>query len=287
MSIDLKLPQLGVEMNSAILVEWLCAEGDPIAEGEPIAIVETDKVTFEIKAPGAGVLRKVAELSEEYAVGDLLAVIATDGETAVNGAAPQRRRARDGVRASPLARRIAAHHGVDLTAVAGSGPRGAIRRRDVEAAMTARAPTHPIMPVPETHAENGVPFSPMRRTIATRMHQSLLTTAQMTDVHEFVVTPLAELRTRLAARAGALGFKVSYMDLLVRAVALALREVPELNATATEDRVTVHADVDLGVAVAIPDGLVVPVLRRADHLGVRAGHAELDRHLERAPAREL
>lgn len=203
------------------------------------------------------------------------------------------------VRASPLARRVARVHGVDLATVAGTGPRGAIRRRDVEAAIAApaaaeptptEAPAAPATPAAPAAPPAGVPgtvtnLTPMRRTIAARMQASLHDAAQMTDIREHDVSALVAFRTRIAGQADRLGYKLSYTDLITKAAALALRRVPELNASLDGDRLTVYDEINVGIAVAIPDGLVVPVVRHADRLGLRSLHDEMARVIELARAR--
>ncbi|GAA3561515.1 2-oxoglutarate dehydrogenase complex dihydrolipoyllysine-residue succinyltransferase [Amycolatopsis ultiminotia] len=302
MSANITLPQLGVEMTSARLTEWAFEDGAPVSTGDVVAIVETDKVTYEIEAPDDGVLHTEAVVGEEYQVGDRLAVItgvdesyqphapdnsgpstdlgtgrasasAAPGATLAPSTAPPPAEAEElangTLLATPLARRVATDQGVDLRSVTGSGPRGAIRRRDVEAASARATATTPLPSAPTTE---GVPFSPMRRTIAGRMQESLQTTAQMTDVREVDVTALTELRRRLAARSDGLGLTVSFTDLFLKATAMALRAHPELNATVHGDRVVQHDRVHLGLAVSLSEGLVVPVLRDADQLTLRAIH---------------
>lgn len=295
MSANIALPQLGVEMTSARLTEWALDDGAQVSTGDVVAIVETDKVTYEIEAPDDGVLHAEAVVGEEYQVGDRLGVITGSHEqyqpptsrpdsassaavAPAAGSAPSTTPARPNAEAAPngpllatpLARRVAADRGIDLHTVTGSGPRGAIRRRDVEGASTRTTIAAPQQTEPAT--DQGVPFSPTRRTIAERMHESLQTTAQMTDVREVDVTALAEFRSRLATKSERLGLKVSFTDLYLKATAMALRAHPELNATVHGDRVVQHDRVHLGIAVSLPEGLVVPVLREADQLTLRAIH---------------
>jgi pyruvate dehydrogenase E2 component (dihydrolipoamide acetyltransferase) len=338
-TVNVTLPKLGVEMETAVLAEWLVAPGDEVAAGDVVANLETEKVVFELEAPAAGLLHPVAETGEEYAIGDLLAVLAATREAydalaaggappaapaapapteaATNGAAPpaaaapangaapvplsgrdEVAAARQGgtVLASPVARRMAAAHGIDLQAVAGSGPRGAIRRRDVEAARTAApaapapapaaAPAAPAAPAVAANGETVVPVSTMRRTIAQRMHASMQTTAQMTDVREYDVTDLVAFRTAAVSRADALGFKLGYTAIFAKAAVMALRAVPELNASLRSETELVRYDhVNLGMAVAIPDGLLVPVVREADRLGLRELNQTLNDVVERARTR--
>ncbi len=300
MSAEISLPQLGVEMKYASLTEWVYQDGAEVRTGDVVAIVETDKVTYEIEAPGEGVLHHEAVPGEEYYVGHRLGVVtaadeqylAPNRDAAVSEAAkppetpdtsaripepagtaptPVTAPTPDGkILATPLARRVAADLGIDMGSVTGSGPRGVIRRRDVDAAKAEPSVTAPVQVEPPS--EQGTPFTPMRRAIAERMHRSLQTTAQMTDVREVDVTALAEFRAALANKVDRIGFKVSFNDLFLKATAMALRKHPELNATVHDDRVIQHDHVHLGMAVSVPEGLIVPVLRDADRLTIRALH---------------
>jgi pyruvate dehydrogenase E2 component (dihydrolipoamide acetyltransferase) len=311
---DIKLPKLGVEMETARLAEWTVAEGDAVASGDTIANVETEKVVFELPAPAAGRIHLVGELDEEYAIGDHLGAIAeTDEEyasllegapapapaaaasapvaeqdTAVAAAPPAAPAvsapapaAAGGngakVLATPVAKRMAGVHGIDLGTLTGSGRQGVVRRRDVEAAIAAG----PSTPEPAVAAGNGhaapagaestvLKLSSMRRTIATRMHASMQSTAQMTDIREQDVTKLVELRARTTARADALGFKLTFTALFARAALIALQRVPLLNSSLeSETELRQYEGVNLGMAVAIPDGLLVPVVHGAERLSIR------------------
>jgi pyruvate dehydrogenase E2 component (dihydrolipoamide acetyltransferase) len=315
---DIKLPKLGVEMETARLAEWTVAEGDAVASGDTIANVETEKVVFELPAPAAGRIHLVGELDEEYAIGDHLGAIAeTDEEysSLLEGApapapAPAPAAAASApvveqetavaaprpaapavsapglaaavgngakVLATPVAKRMAGVHGIDLGTLTGSGRQGVVRRRDVEAAIAAG----PSMPETAVAAGNGhaapagaestvQKLSSMRRTIATRMHASMQSTAQMTDIREQDVTKLVELRARAAARADALGFKLTFTALFARAALIALQRVPLLNSSLeSETELRQYEAVNLGMAVAIPEGLLVPVVHGAERLSIR------------------
>lgn len=327
---QIKLPKLGVEMETARLSEWAVAEGDTVASGDVIANVETEKVVFELPSPAAGRIHLRGELDEEYPIGAHLGDIAetdeeyaslvgagappaaaaaapapaADGASApaadaapvpvaavaaavpANGSGAERRATLTAQRrggepmATPVARRIAAAHGIDLAAMAGTGRLGAIRRRDVEQAV-ATAASQPAAPAPAAQpAANGgapgavpstiVKLSSMRRTIATRMQASMQGTAQMTDIREQDVSALVDLRTRSVQRADVLGFRLSYTALFARATVMALQAVPLLNSSLeSESELRRWDTINLGMAVAIPDGLLVPVLHGAEHLSIR------------------
>ena len=331
MVVDLPLPQLGVEMDSALLVEWSVEEGERVTAGQVVATVETDKVQAELEAPTDGVIGQRAEVDVEYRVGDRLAVIAEDEaelgsappgdrsspdasaeaettpatevttshtpeRTGSGGSDPtsQRRaateRRRDEPLASPVARRMAASLGIDLGGVEPSGSRGVIRKRDVERAHADASAAAPPTPDASSQATVGgadrrEKLSATRRTIASRMHGSLRDTAQMTDVREHDVTALVALRTRAAASADTVGFRLSFTDLFIKAAAIALREVPELNASLDDDALITFGSIGIGVAVAVPDGLMVPVVHEPDQLSMAALHERLTARIERARTR--
>ncbi|MDO8212602.1 dihydrolipoamide acetyltransferase family protein [Conexibacter sp. CPCC 206217] len=341
MAVELTLPKLGPEMESGLLTDWLVADGDEVDAGQPVATIETDKVTTDLEAPAAGAIALVAAAGEEHAVGAVLARIGGDAAAAAAPAAPaaaaasasepagaaasgsadraasaaaasgsadrgvlaERRRGEP--LATPVARRMARAHGIELSELVALAPGRAIRKRHVEAAMATRAANGngaapaapPVAAAPATAAAattaptvppQDAPLSPMRRRIALRMQASLQETAQITDVREHDVTDLVALRKAGVRWAGALGFRPSFTDLFVRASALALRAVPQLNASLTaDDRLVTHTSVNIGIAVAIADGLMVPVVHDADRLSLAGLHARVDALVKRARAGEL
>jgi len=199
------------------------------------------------------------------------------------------------VRSSPLARRLAAEKGVDLRLVSGTGPNGRVIRRDVEAAGTAAATAAPLpegavaraaaaVPHPSAGFQD-VPLTTMRKTIARRLSESI------GPVPHFFLTTEIEMERAWEARQHLAGLgdatKVSFNDLVVKAVALALRQHPAVNAWFLDDRIRYHGDVHVGMAVAVEDGLITPVLRHADRKGLREIAAEARALAERARARRL
>lgn len=330
MAAEIVLAKLGVEMETAVLTEWLLEEGAEVAADQVVLTVETEKVSFEVSAPSSGLLHRVAEEGEEYEVGALLAYLAENAEellvlaggdgvpsaepkapdTAPSQSAPAAAgdravargadaEARDAVAArrrgeplaSPLARRVAEQGGISLTEVVGSGPGGKIRKRDVERLTTAPAPSaESAIPLPTAGGSGtfvAVPLNATRKTIARRMVASMQEAAQMTDVREYEVSGLAALRRSLAERRETLGFKLSFTDLLVRATAVALRRVPALNATYSDGELRQHAEANIGIAVAVPDGLVVPVVRGADRVSISDLHARMEALISRARERRI
>ncbi|MGD8830069.1 MAG: 2-oxo acid dehydrogenase subunit E2 [Pseudomonadales bacterium] len=189
---------------------------------------------------------------------DIIAVEATEPRTTVTGAQGDRR-------SSPMARRLARELGVDLTNVTGTGPGGRITRDDVE--MLAGARPEQAGSTPEA-ADRSIPFRGMRRTIATRMHQSLSSTAQLTMDMDVRMDEAVKLRNQLIDEWADQGVRPTYTDLVIRAAAKALRRHPHMNSQLAGEAIVLKGDVHVGMAVSLEDGLIVPVIRHADRLSV-------------------
>ena len=182
------------------------------------------------------------------------------------------------VRASPLARRLAEQHGIDLRSVRGSGPGGRIVQEDVERLVAAGAPASAPSPLPASCSREAgggwgrgetIPFAGMRRTIAERMHAALQEMAQLTITTEADVTELVRLRNQLVEEWQRDGVRPGYTDLVVKAAAKALREHPRVNASLDGDVIQMHEQVNIGIAVALDDGLIVPVIQDAGRLPLK------------------
>ncbi|MFQ5666809.1 MAG: dihydrolipoamide acetyltransferase family protein [Candidatus Binatia bacterium] len=271
------MPKFGLTMQEGTIQQWFKAEGDTVRKGEPLFEVETEKVLYEVEAPASGQLAKLLYAAEATVpCAAVVAIIAVEGEdpsrVAAAYAADRRETAAPRppdlsvphagaatTRATPAARKLAKEHGVDLAVIRGSGPSGRITREDVEAVLAHQRarPTDGEPPVLAT--AQALPVRGARKLIAERLLKSLHSTAQLTLTSEADVSALVARRRRLASQ-----FPLTYTDLLVEAVAKALRDHPRLNVTVAGGTVQQHAAVDVGVAVAIDDGLVVPVIRAAD-----------------------
>jgi pyruvate/2-oxoglutarate dehydrogenase complex dihydrolipoamide acyltransferase (E2) component len=302
--VEVTMPQMGVSVAEGTVVEWKKRVGDWVENDEPVVEISTDKVETEVPSPASG---RVAALEvgvgETVDVGTVLARIdtaAVPGEAHVDessqfavgswqtengdsGHAPP---------VSPVVRRIADEHGVDLSQVSGSGRRGRVTKKDVLAFIEGAPKAEPVLhmespyreepsplptaPLPTANSE-GAPLSIMRKRIGDHMRASLDTAAHCTTVVE------ADMSAVEAARG-----KLSYLPFVARATIAALREFPALNATLEGDRLTVHEEVHLGIAVSLgDDGLIVPVVRDAhelSHEGLAKRIAEL---AERARNRTL
>jgi len=284
---EVKLPRLGQGMESGTIVKWLKAEGDAVAKGEPLYELDTDKVTQEVEAEASGVLLKIAIRAGEVEVGHTIAFIGAEGEEVAAAAPapaatpepakaeeapaaqpePQREVAASSngrIKASPLARRIARERGIDLAALSGTGPDGRIVAEDVERAQAgpAAAPPQPVAAAPAAEVESR-PLSNVRKTIARRLTQAwtvpafqLTVDADMARANELVAKQ-RELHPEV---------RITVTDLLAKLCAQALVRHRDMNVQYTEDALLVFPGADVGIAVAAPQGLVVPVVRGAERL---------------------
>ena len=253
MSSDVIMPALGMAQETGKVLRWLKAEGDAVAKGEPLLEVETDKVTVELESPGDGVLAGIrAAEGDDVPVGETIAFVLAVGETlpepAAAAAAQPSPSARGRALASPKARRIAAERGLDLAALAGSGPGGAVVAADVERPRS-EAPASGIwgvMAKRTTESWQSVPHFYLRR--------------------EVDASRLESWRTATRTRPGQ--ERVSHTDLLVKLVAEALRRHPRVNSSWRDGAIVASERISVGIAVAIDDGLVVPVVHDADRLSL-------------------
>jgi pyruvate dehydrogenase E2 component (dihydrolipoyllysine-residue acetyltransferase) len=276
-------------MESGTIVRWLKAEGDPLEKGEPLYELDTEKVTQEVEAESSGVLLKIlAGEGEEIEVGKAIAVIGEPGEEVPDEAPepkseqpvkeaetppepaleqPSVARSENGgrVKASPLARRIARERGIDLSALHGTGPEGRIVAEDVERAEASAAPARApqAAAVPPPGELEVIPLTGMRKTIARRMTEAweapafqIAMTADMTAA--------IRLREGLVARMGEGDAKPTYSDILTKVCAVALMRHRAVNALFAGDEIHLIPTANIGIAVAVPNGLLVPVLRSCE-----------------------
>jgi len=295
MSTDVIMPALGFDMTEGLLARWLKNEGDPVEKGQAIAEIETEKATVEIEAAAAGILaRIIVHAGETVPVGTLIGVIADAGEEVAavtapvpvsetgEGAAPSEAR----VKASPVARKMAEEAGLDLSRIKGTGPGGRVVERDVQAAIAAgSAPAPPGVPaVPAPGAP--VPLNRMRKMIARRMTESKAAAPHFYITVEINMDDAMKMREQLNALAPE-AERISVNDLVVAAAARTLARFPVLNASYREDNLEMHPQVNIGIAVALEDGLIPPVLRDADKKPLKRIAAESRALAERARTNKL
>jgi pyruvate dehydrogenase E2 component (dihydrolipoamide acetyltransferase) len=272
---EVKLPRLGQGMESGTVVKWLKAEGDRVEKGEPLYELDTDKVTQEVESDFAGVVLRIALPEGEAPVGQTIAWVGEPGEEVPAGEAPPAEAVEsvpapapptDGgrIKASPLARRIARERGIDLRSLQGTGPEGRIIAEDVERGAPGRpVPAAPAAaPVGEVER---IPLTNIRKTIARR-----LTAAWQAPVFQLTVSADMTRANELVARVRELDpdVRVTVTDLLAKVCAQALRRHPDVNVQFAEDALLRYPTVNIGIAVAAPQGLVVPVLRAVERLSL-------------------
>jgi pyruvate dehydrogenase E2 component (dihydrolipoamide acetyltransferase) len=321
MATEVKLPRLGQGMESGVIVKWLKSEGEKVEKGDVLYELETEKVTQEVEAEASGVLLKIAVQEGEASVGTTVAVIGEEGEEAppeedaakaeevedepeeegTSGAAREAERERgraasvestdraeaeeptraDGrIKASPLARRIARERGIDLASLSGTGPEGRVVAEDVErAAAAAAAPA--AAPPGEVEVQ---PLTSVRKTIARRLTEAwtapvfhLYVPADMTRANE-LLAGLRELGSEP---------KVTMTDVLVRVAAAALMRNRQVNAHFVDDEIHVFPTANVGIAVAAPSGLIVPVIQSSERKTIAEIAGERSDLVERARGGKL
>jgi pyruvate dehydrogenase E2 component (dihydrolipoamide acetyltransferase) len=299
------MPQLGETVTEGKITVWFKSVGDSIAPGDNLFEIETDKVSMEVPATSAGILKEIRVKQGEVApVSAIVAVIGDSG-----GAPPVQTRqspvqldpynevrtpARNfgpatlanGAKASPLARRLAVEAGVDLAQVKGSGPHGRIHAQDVKASISSAAASSVA---PTRVASTDVPFEKipldaMRRTIARRLVEAKQTIPHFYISADVEITRLLALREEANA---VISSKLSINDLIIKAFALALQRVPAANSVWAEDSILRYKHSDVGVAVAIEGGLFTPVIRQAETKSLSTISAEMKDLAARARERKL
>jgi pyruvate dehydrogenase E2 component (dihydrolipoamide acetyltransferase) len=301
------MPALGVAQLTGTLLKWLKSEGQSVSKGEPLMEIETDKATVEVEAPGSGMLTQVvAKPGDQVPVGQRIAFILAPGEElpadTVPAAAPHPATktketeskpaakppsasvsvtANSGrILASPAAKRIAREKGVSLTSLKGSGPEGSILAEDV----LRTAPDVPGVAATIT-ADQILPFSAMRRIVGERMTQSKQSAPHFYLNMDIDMSAVTKLRSE--AKQQGEGNVPSINDFILHACAHALKDFPSLNASFSEAGIKLHADINLGMAVALEEGLVVPVIRNADQLSLAALATQSRELVDKAQKKKL
>ena len=303
MAIEIRVPTLGESISEATVGKWFKKAGEPVRADEPLVELETDKVTLEVNAPGAGVLSEIsAETGETVAIGALLGQV-SGGPAAAAGQAPRPprrpRRRRRSVSApattmppAPSAAKVAAENRIDLNSVAGSGKRGQVLKGDVLAAVaspgSAPAPAVALAPAPapvsappvsapaprvsppdDSAREERVRMTKLRQTIARRLKDAQNTAAMLTTFNEVDMTEVMALRARYKdAFEKKHGAKLGFMGFFVKACVQALKEIPAVNAEIDGADLVYKNYYHIGIAVGTDKGLIVPVVRDCDKLSI-------------------
>jgi pyruvate dehydrogenase E2 component (dihydrolipoyllysine-residue acetyltransferase) len=335
---EITMPRLSDTMEEGTIARWLKKPGDKVNKGDVLGEIETDKATMDLEAYETGVLEQIlVQEGETVPIGQAIAIVGTGAgvtqapapkqEQAAKAAQPSATSApaaqpppaasteREGavasgdgdgtaVKASPLARRMAEEHGIDLGQVQGTGPAGRIVRDDIEdvleqqrakPAPAAPTPAAPPQAAPAPAPQPGAPppdtelvkLSRVQQLIARRLTESKQTIPHFYVSSEVDMTDILAMRQTLNANAGEEGVKITVNDLIVKACALALEKFPEVNSSLKEDHFVRYKRINVGMAVDAPTGLVVPVIRDANTKGVRSIARESKALVAKARANKL
>ncbi|MBL8060571.1 MAG: 2-oxo acid dehydrogenase subunit E2 [Chthonomonas sp.] len=298
------MPKMGDGMEEGTLVEWLKKDGEKVRTGEVIGNIQTDKATLELESPGSGMLTGfLIKPGETVPVGVPIAVLLKEGEKVPDGwgsgsssapaveapvalvasqpiaeATPVASSATNGsrIKASPLAKKIAAEAGIDLATLSGSGPGGRIVEKDVRGAKPAAAIAKPAA---VAKGDTEVPLSRLRQIIAQRTQHAKQTVPHFYVTVEVDIEKIHGLRDLFEQEESG---KVSVNDFVVVACTRALQEMPEVNATFAGERILQYGDVHIGIAAAVDEGLLVPVVKNADQKSLREISAEVRNLVKKA-----
>lgn len=306
------IPKLGLTMTDCTLVGWAKQDGEKVERGEILYAIETDKITSDVEADASGYLRRFAAVDTMHEIGAVVgalfptqaealsAVLPAAGGSAtlegtLPGAAPEPAAIASNVsapeaaerkRASPLARRVAREAGIEVGLLRGTGAHGVVLRRDVDAEIErrrapAQAAVAPAVTLKQdaapAHGDTRRPLAGMRRAISRKMMQSLQVSAQMTGFARVDMAEAVRLRAACIAAEAELGVRVTYTDIVLKACANALAVMPDINSSIVGDEIVTWGDINVGLAVALDDGLIVPVIRNADRKSIaEIAHERLD-----------
>jgi len=278
MATEVLVPTLGESITEATLGEWLKQPGDKVAADEPIASLETDKVSVEVPSPVAGVMGQHAvQVGDTVQVGAMIATVEAGDGAAAAPASAAVESADTPAALSPSVRRAVLEHGVDPATIKGTGKDGRLTKEDVAAAATAKAAAPAAAPAPATPSvaastgrkEERVRMTRLRQTIAKRLKDAQNSAAMLTTFNDVDMTAVIEARAKykdLFEKKH--GVRLGFMGFFVKAACMALKDIPSVNASIEGDEIVYHDYADISVAVSAPNGLVVPVIRDADQLSV-------------------
>ena len=289
MAVKIIVPKLGMSAKPLALIEWKMGEGEQVEKGATILVVETEKIRHDIEAEASGFLHILLKAGNEAPVGSVAGLIAETKEelealkkempkeVAVGAAEPVKlpkveaevaataKPEEKHLRISPVARKLAEEHMVDISKIVGTGPGGRIVREDIEKEIESKKKVVEPEVYQGKRVKSTIPLTGMKKTVAEHMHGSLQVSAQLTVMGEIDMSEMVQLREKLAEQAEVLGTKITYTDLMVLITAKVLKDVPLVNASIVDNEINLWEDINIGVAVALEDGLIVPVIKNADH----------------------
>jgi pyruvate dehydrogenase E2 component (dihydrolipoamide acetyltransferase) len=316
MAVQIVAPKLGMSMSDVTIVDWKVKEGGTVENGTVVLVIETEKTEWNVEAGASGFLHILVQEGTKAKIGQVVGLIAETKEEfekiqketppqalvaevrkvpsagAIGGkleAAGVVTGEGERIRISPIARKMAEEQMIDITRVKGTGPDGRIVKEDIEKVLE-EAKKVPVPPEEAARAlyqgrrlKETIPLKGMRRVIAERMQGSLAGSAQLSFLGKFDATELIQFRKTLLNREKAIGVSVTYTEILVYAIARALRDHPDINVSLIENEIKVWEDINIGVAVALgKEGLLVPVVKQADKKSLFEISLELKSLVEKA-----
>ena len=290
MATEIKIPRIGMAVADATIIEWQIKEGEWVEERQVVVVIETEKVRSDVESPAAGFVHILLKEGDTASAGKVIGLLAetkeelealqkqpleempakaaevaeapevtTPKETVTAGRGEER------IRISPVARKLAEEHVIDISKITGTGPGGRITREDIEKAIATKevAPS-PVEVSADRRVKTTLPLKGMRGAIAEHMHRSLSVAAQLTTMGEIDMTEMVKLRNDFLSQKNVIGARITYTDIFVFVIARVLRDHPIINSSIIDNEIKVWEDINVGVAVALDEGLIVPVVRNAD-----------------------
>ena len=290
------VPKLGMAKVDVTIVEWKVNEGDWVEKNQLVAIIETEKITYEVEAEVSGFLHILVKEENRVQVGRVIALLAkskeeldalqkdpekeifvSDMENFKKGSVPIEtsvatqvftgvsKRKVGRVRISQVARKMAGEHGIDISKINGSGPGGRITKDDIKKALAVQTENIPQVELNNSkRVKTTIPLKSMRKVIAEHMLRSLSVSAQVTIMGELDTTELVELRGTLLEQEEGIGARISYTDIFIYGVAKVLKDHPMVNSSIIDNEIKVWDNINIGFAIALEDGLIVPIVKDAD-----------------------
>jgi pyruvate dehydrogenase E2 component (dihydrolipoamide acetyltransferase) len=326
--VQISIPKLGMTVDDVNILEWKAKEGDHVAQGDVILVIETQKTEWNVEAEASGYIHIVAAEGGKAKVGEVVGYIAKTQdelkklqeeapagmpEGAVEDPGPQRNVRDDTpgkpveagpggqdpgrrIKITPVARKMAEEHMLDVSQIQGTGPGGRITREDVQKVIDEQQEKteSQLKTAPVTESFQGkrvretIHLKGMRKAIADHMYRSLSKTAQMTIMGEFDMTEAVKFRETLVKKEGVIGARIGFVDLLVFIIARTLRTHRDINCSLIGEELKIWEDINVGVAVAMgKDGLIVPVVKEADMKTLPEISREIKAHVEKAQTGKL
>jgi len=278
MKADIIMPKIGLSNKPLTIVEWKFKEGDLVKKGDIVVTVETEKIRYDVEAPIDGYLHIIAKEKQEVEIGSAIGVLTetikeyeesksitlnkqeqSPQEVFISKKSESAKEKEERIKISPIARKLAEEHMVDITQIKGSGPDGRIVKEDIEAFLENKETSYDGRKIKEV-----IPFTGTRKAIAEHMHASLSNSAQITLMGEIDAYELVNLREQLLNKESELGLRITYTDLIVYFISRVIKDFSLINSSIIDNEIKVWEDINIGVAVALEDGLIVPVIKNAD-----------------------